>query len=154
MDCSVSSDTRKILKLIDNNYVITQGRLTLLDAAGTALNSWYQIVDSYGYQSVYLAAGATASFNLDANFILIKIDWASTVAVSDKTIEVLLPEVSGSIGSTIPFPIGGTGATYTFTNIPIRDIMIINSVSDYPEIQLNNISDESCTVNIMTAKSY
>lgn len=153
MDCGANLDTRKILKLVDNNLIIAQGRNMLLNAMGTSLSTWYQIIDSYGYQSVQLNPGATADFNLDANFIFIKVDWPTTSPVSSKVVELLLPMVSGSIGSIIPFPIGGTGATYSFVDIPIKDVFMINSISNFPEIKLNNISDQTCSVNILCART-
>lgn len=153
MDCGALTDQRKILKLVDNNLVIVQGRNTLLNAMGTALSTWFQIVDSYGYQSIQLLPGATAAFYLDANFIFVKVDWPINAAIEDKVCELLLPEVAGYIGSMIPFPIGGTGATYSFANIPIKDVFMVNSVSNFPEIRLNNVSDQTCSVNILCAKS-
>ena len=152
MDCNQGYNQNKYLRFIDNNLTVVKGKLTLLSSLSTSLQDWFQQIDSYSLQSVSLVAGATCTIPVDANFILCKVDWDSSVIIQDKKIEMILPEYGGVVGSIIPFIIPGTGATGTIV-VPVKDIFMINSLSSFDYISFNNISPETCVVNVLTAKS-
>jgi hypothetical protein len=148
--CSGSTDNRKLVRFFKNTPGVYQNANVVFSSPDLDLSPFFQLVDLTRIDSVKILAGATATVQLNAGFLFIKVIWPPSAIESSKIVELGLPAQAGLIGNQIPGSIGIAGTT---NYVIIKDMFITNSNVGYTEnLLINNAtSPYDITVYIMQA---
>lgn len=153
--CCNDKDTRKLIRWVGCKPSVFQSNVTLFTANDLSLCSWFQSVSTYNFGTVSLTTGATGAIdftNLNPKFVLLKASWPTDSLESYKLLEIGTQEQQGYVGSTIPFVIGGTGATGGYQYSIVKDLYMINTNSELTgTIKFNNISPYTVSVSVLYA---
>ena len=147
MGCD-SSDTRTLVRFIDNCLKITKGNDIQLCSDELCLKDFFQSVSTFNYEQIKLSAGSTASINKEMNFIFIQASWPSTAVESSKKLELQVSDFDYTIGGT--GPLGATGLNSE--KIPFKELYMINAVENHEHLYFTNPSIHPVTINLFTAK--
>lgn len=147
MGC-VSTDTRTLVRFIDNELTVTKGEDTLFCSSKLSLSNYFLSASSYNFESVVISAtGGTANFNRDMNFIYASVEWPTSALESEKTIELQLSNFD-YVGGT--GPLGATAVSSE--RIPIKNLFVTDSVEKHGYLYFTNNSIHNVTLNLFTAK--
>lgn len=148
--CGGSADSRKLVRFFKNTPGVYQNSNVVFSSPDLDLSPFFQEVDSTRVDSVKVLAGSTASVQLNAGFLFIKVIWPVSAIESSKIVELGIPPQAGLIGDQIPGAIGIAGTT---NYVVIKDMYITNSNVKYTDnLLINNAtSPYDITVYIMQA---
>jgi hypothetical protein len=145
---SCITDTRTLVRFIENCLKVTKSGDTLFCSDKLCLSNFFQSIDTFSFDSFVIGAtGGTGAISRDMNFMYVAVDWPSSALESEKTLELQVSNFD-YVGGT--GPLGATGLSSE--KVPLKDLYITNSSIDYKELFFTNKSKHIVTLNVFTAK--
>lgn len=149
--CCTDTDSRKVIRWVGCKPSVFRSSQTLFTANDLALCSWFQVVDTYNFVTVYLQPEEVAYVDLYSKYLLTKAAWPSDALEDQKLVEIGIGEQPGYVGMTIPFLIGLPTAT-TYKHMVMKDLFHLNSNSPLSTpMKINNISPYPVSVSVLYA---
>lgn len=149
--CCDNANERQI-KWVTCKPAIYKGSKTIFSSDDLGLCSWYQTVTSNTFNTVTLNVGEEQSFEINAEYIFLKVWWPTGAITESKNVEIGLNGQGGVVGSMIPFYIESPDPIQ-YQYFLVRDVFSINTSSLVSHIIIRNVSPyDEVTICVMGAK--
>lgn len=150
-DCT-SDDNDKVVRVVDNSFVVAQGADLLFETESLNLGSFFQRIESYHYGTYSIPYGERLIFDMNDNnfeFLHIRVSWPEDVKLGEKMLELFLPSPRVSKNMTIP---AFHSDEEVFVKLPLKDIFALNTVRDMSEFRVINVGGGEAKLHVLAAK--